>query len=200
MRISSSFFPTLVLLLAGGFWLITLLPVSAQSSARKKEKTPLEALFSGDESEPEPKKKKAPPRTIPPRTSGFSFNGASRGKVSDFAHGESPAEIKERHQASMLRKYDRNGDGKLDDREKARQMQDHYVHHKRLIHQYDKNGNKKLDRFEAEQMAYLIYFQRLSFMNLYDEDQDGYLDGEETRRMRSELDRRQELFLKNMSR
>ncbi|MEM8664749.1 MAG: DUF2793 domain-containing protein, partial [Pseudomonadota bacterium] len=38
---------------------------------------------------------------------------ASSGKVEDFALGESPAEIQARHQESMLRKYDRDGDGKL---------------------------------------------------------------------------------------
>ncbi|MEM1060284.1 MAG: hypothetical protein AAGK14_13650 [Verrucomicrobiota bacterium] len=137
---------------------------------------------------------------IPTRTPGFSFQNASSGKVEDFALGESPAEIQARHQESMLRKYDRDGDGKLSYEEKSRQMHDHFVQHKRLIKQYDKNGNQKLDRGEAYEMEVTIYLQRLNFMKLYDENQDGFLDATETERMRRELRRRQELFLKNMDR
>jgi len=139
-------------------------------------------------------------QTIPPRSPGFSFVNSSSGKVTDFAQGESPSEILARHKESMLRKYDRDGDGALNESEKARQMNDHFVQHKRLIKQYDKNGNKKLDKREAQNMTYTIYLQRLNFMKLYDENQDGYLDNTETRRMRTELKRRQEIFLKNMDR
>lgn len=153
------------------------------------------------EVQPEGTKKKEPQiRKMPKPSPGFSFSQASSGKVEDFAYGESPTEIKGRHQAAMLRKYDRNGNGKLDDREKTRQMQDHYVHFKRLIKQYDKNGNKRLDPFETQTMHYNVYLQRLNFMKLYDEDQNGFLDTTETSRMRRELERRQEIFLKNMDR
>lgn len=139
-------------------------------------------------------------RNIPKPSPGFSFSRATSGRVEDFAYGESPAEVKGRHQSAMLRKYDRDGDGKLSEREKTRQVQDHYVHHKRLIKQYDKNGNKRLDPFETQAMHYNVYLQRLNFMKLYDEDQNGFLDTTETQRMRRELERRQEIFLKNMDR
>ena len=60
---------------------------------------------------------------------------------------DAKAEAKKKAEEAALKKYDKNGNGKLDDEEKAAQKKDR----EEMIKKYDKNGDGKLD--DAEKAA-----------------------------------------------
>jgi Ni/Co efflux regulator RcnB len=59
---------------------------------------------------------------------------------------DAKAEAKKKAEEAALKKYDKNGNGKLDDDEKAAQKKDR----EEMIKKYDKNGDGKLDDAEKE--------------------------------------------------
>ncbi|MBI1841863.1 MAG: hypothetical protein HYR88_13575 [Verrucomicrobia bacterium] len=73
------------------------------------------------------------------------------------AEDEAPAADKAKkaqaRYAEMLKKYDKNGDGKLDEAEKAAMQADNKKKREaELLKKYDKNGDGKLDDAEREAM------------------------------------------------
>lgn len=89
-------------------------------------------------------------------------------------------------QAELLKRYDKNGDGKLDDSEKAAaktEMQKHGSARKakmreRALARYDKNGDGKLD--ESERAAAMAEIKsRPGVIKRFDKDGDGKLNAEE---------------------
>ena len=90
------------------------------------------------------------------------------------------------HQAELLKRFDKNGDGKLDDTEKAAakaEMQKHGSERKgkmreRALELYDKNGDGKLD--ETERAAAMADIKsRPRVIKRFDKDGDGKLNAEE---------------------
>ena len=63
------------------------------------------------------------------------------------ADGEKKAEKRENPRAKMLEKYDKNGDGKLDQSEREAWRKDREAE---TIKKHDKNGDGKLDQSERE--------------------------------------------------
>ncbi len=59
---------------------------------------------------------------------------------------DAKAEKKKKAEEATLKKYDKNGNGKLDDDEKAAQKKDREA----MLKKYDKNGDGKLDDAEKE--------------------------------------------------
>ena len=101
-------------------------------------------------------------------------------------------------QAEILKRFDKNGDGKLDETEKAeakKEMQKHRAAgggklKQRALLKYDKNGDGVLDA--AERAAALADLEnRPRFVKRFDTDGDGKLNAEE----KAAADRGLELFL-----
>lgn len=63
------------------------------------------------------------------------------------ADGEKKAEKRENPRAKMIEKYDKNGDGKLDQSEREAWRKDREAE---TTKKYDKNGDGKLDQSERE--------------------------------------------------
>lgn len=71
-----------------------------------------------------------------------------RGKMKE-RRGEFRDEMQEEHKENILKRYDKNGDGKLSDSEQSKMEKDRVEEVKQeLIKEYDKNGNGRLDSAE----------------------------------------------------
>lgn len=110
-------------------------------------------------------------------------------QTSDTATRAAPAPGGDR-QAAILKRFDKNGDGKLDETEKAeakREMQKRRGPgggggagklHDRVLQMYDKNGDGVLD--ETERAAAVADFEnRPRALKRFDKDGDGKLNAEE---------------------
>jgi Ca2+-binding EF-hand superfamily protein len=89
-------------------------------------------------------------------------------------------------QAAILKRFDKNGDGKLDENEKAaaraagekRRAAGKGKLHERILQRFDKNGDGVLD--DAERTAALAELEtRPNFIKRFDKDGDGKLSPEE---------------------
>lgn len=107
-----------------------------------------------------------------------------------------PARVNPR--ADMLKKYDKDGDGKLNEQERAAMMQDRKdTMEKRRLEQekaFDKNGDGKLDDAERKAMMDARQAQRDQMIKErekeFDKDGDGKLNDEERKAMMAELQKR----------
>ena len=67
------------------------------------------------------------------------------------ADKEKGAKVREARRAESLKKYDKNGDGVLDETEKAAMREDNRKRrHEARLKKYDKNGDGKLDEAEKD--------------------------------------------------
>ena len=78
--------------------------------------------------------------------------------------------------SEFLKKFDKNGDGKLDDSEKAVMKQAKQARHAEMLAKYDTNKDGKLDESEKEAMKKAHHEKMLK---KYDKDRDGVLSEEE---------------------
>lgn len=136
--------------------------------------------------------KKTPPAAPMP---GFAFESSKEGMVDDFAKGASQAEKTERFHTLMLKKYDKDGDGKLSPSEEQALRQDMYVRYQFLLKKYDKNKNGVLDPDEVAAMEADLAKRRAIFMKNFDKDHDGKLNEQEAAAMRAELEKRRANYL-----
>jgi len=110
-----------------------------------------------------------------------------------------PARVNMR--AEILKKYDKDGDGKLNEQEKAAMLADRKAEmdKARQAHEkeFDKNGDGKLDDAERKAMMDARQAQREKFMKerekAFDKDGDGKLSDEERKAMMDEMQKRHPL-------
>ena len=79
--------------------------------------------------------------------------GMSLGATLSEAQDDATAKAREARRAEMIKKYDKNGDGQLDETEKAALRADNQKkREEERLKKYDKNGDGKLDEAEKEAM------------------------------------------------
>ena len=83
------------------------------------------------------------------------------------------------HKAKFLAKFDKNGDGKLDDTEKAAARQAHEERRKAAQAKFDKNGDGKLDDAEKAAAKQAREEHRKTILAKFDKNGDGKLDDAE---------------------
>jgi Ca2+-binding EF-hand superfamily protein len=122
------------------------------------------------------------------------FLAATRAEEPKPAASPAPAPALDASQAALLKRYDLNHDGKLDENELAaaheamlKNNQAGSVDGERgrkiraaLLKQFDKNGDGQLDENERAEM-------RKFFLARYDKNGDGRLDDEERAAMRADF-------------
>jgi Ca2+-binding EF-hand superfamily protein len=95
----------------------------------------------------------------------------------------------------LIKKFDRDGDGKLDAAEKARARQILRHHRKRLLKRFDKDGDGRLDRREFRNA--LKHHRRRWMLKHFDKNRDGKLSRREKEHARRVIKERHKEWRKN---
>lgn len=96
------------------------------------------------------------------------------------------AHFKRRHNNRMMKRYDLNGDGKLDDGERAAMEKDRKLFRAKMLKKFDKNGDGKLDQTERLAIKEAMKSKRAERLKRFDKDGDGRLNEEERAAARAE--------------
>jgi len=116
-----------------------------------------------------------------------------------MAPSESPAPNHKTRQAELLKKYDKNGDGKIDEDERAAAKADMFKNgtggprgsalRERIMKRFDKNGDGVLDENELATAVDALKTNP-RFIQRFDKNGDGKLDETELASARQEITQR----------
>lgn len=105
--------------------------------------------------------------------------------------GDKPERKRDRSgmREEMLKKFDKDGDGKLNDEEKKAMQEEREKRHKEMLEKYDTDKDGKISKEERE-AAMKAWHQKL--LKEFDADGDGKLSDEESQTARKTLRERGE--------
>lgn len=86
----------------------------------------------------------------------------------------------------MMKMCDTNGDGKLDDSERAAMKEKMKSHRAEIIKKFDKNGDGVLDKTERPAVREAMKARRAERLKKFDKDGDGKLSEQERTAARAE--------------
>ena len=104
---------------------------------------------------------------------GVSAMGAETAKKCEGGQGQC------QYKAAIIKRFDKDGDGKLSDAEKAEMKATREARHQQMLKKWDKDGDGKLSDAEKAEMKAFREAQHQEMLKKWDKDGDGKLSDAE---------------------